>query len=161
MRKYALRKPLYPLRQEWDAAPPLHSCENRAIGSRDSTAEAHCDASTSSVPIVCRPTPLSSCFPAEILSVYIVEYYTHFKILKYIPITTKWELISWVWAILILLPFIIYIYVRYYKPPKLSNLKLIYESKSNIRLILGRLFYVCYCLITWIGFFIIVGCFKH
>ena len=111
--------------------------------------------------LVCRPTPLSSCFPAEILSVYIVEYYTHFKILKYIPITTKWELISWVWAILILLPFIIYIYVRYYKPPKLSNLKLIYESKSNIRLILGRLFYVCYCLITWIGFFIIVGCFKH
>ena len=108
-----------------------------------------------------QPKPLSSCFPADILSVYIVEYYTHFKILKYIPITTKWELISWVWAILILLPFIIYIYVRYYKPPKLSNLKLIYESKSNIRLILGRLFYVCYCLITWIGFFIIVGCFKH
>ena len=105
---------------------------------------------------------VSLCLFLNILSIiYIVEYYTHFKILKYIPITTKWELISWVWAILILLPFIIYIYVRYYKPPKLSNLKLIYESKSNIRLILGRLFYVCYCLITWIVFFIIVGCFKH
>lgn len=105
---------------------------------------------------------VSLCLFLNILSIiYIVEYYTHFKILKYIPITTKWELTSWVWAILILLPFIIYIYVRYYKPPKLSNLKLIYESKSNTRLILGRLFYVCYCLITWIGFFIIVGCFKH
>lgn len=96
---------------------------------------------------------VSLCLFLNILSIiYIVEYYTHFKILKYIPITTKWELTSWVWAILILLPFIIYIYVRYYKPPKLSNLKLIYESKSNTRLILGRLFYVCYCLITWIGF---------
>lgn len=55
---------------------------------------------------------------------------------------------SWVWVILILLPFIVFLYVRYYKPPKLSNLKESYASKSNTRLPVGRLFYLVYCLIT-------------
>jgi len=102
------------------------------------------------------------CLLLNVLSiVYIVEYYAHFEILKPIPITTKWKFASWIWATLILLPFIILIYVRYYKPPKLSVLKSAYELKSNTRLVLGRLFYIFYCLITWIGFFIIVSCFKH
>lgn len=102
------------------------------------------------------------CLLLNVLSiVYIVEYYAHFEILKHIPITTKWKFTSWIWATLILLPFIILIYVRYYKPPKLSVLKSAYELKSNTRLVLGRLFYICYCLITWVGFFIIVSCFKH
>lgn len=105
---------------------------------------------------------VSLCLYINILSIlYIVEYYTHYEILKHIPITTKWELSSWIWASIILLPFIIYLYVRYYKSPKLSNLKSNYESKSNTRLMLGRLFYFCYCLITWAGFFIIVANFKH
>lgn len=105
---------------------------------------------------------VSLCLFLNILSIiYLVEYYAHLEILKYIPITTKWELSSWIWAAIILLPFIIYLYVRYYKPPKLSNLKSNYKSKSSTRLMLGRLFYFCYCLITWVGFFIIVSCFKH
>lgn len=105
---------------------------------------------------------VSLCLFLNILSIiYLVEYYAHLEILKYIPITTKWELSSWIWAVIILLPFIIYLYVRYYKPPKLSNIKLDYESKSSTRLMLGRLFYCCYCLITWGGFFIIVSCFNH
>lgn len=105
---------------------------------------------------------VSLCLFLNVLSiVYIVEYYTHIEILKHIPITTKWKLSSWIWAVIILLPFIKYLYVRYYKPPKLSKLKSNYKSKSSTRLMLGRLFYFCYCLITWIGFFIIDSCFKH
>lgn len=85
---------------------------------------------------------VSLCLYLNILSIiYIVEYYTHFEILKYIPITTKWELSSWIWVGIILLPFIIYLYVRYYKPPKLSQIKLNYESKSSARLMIGRLFF--------------------
>lgn len=96
---------------------------------------------------------VSLCLYLNILSIiYIVEYYTHFEILKYIPITTKWELSSWIWVAIILLPFIIYLYVRYYKPPKLSQIKLNYESKSSARLMIGRLFFFCYCLITWVVF---------
>lgn len=96
---------------------------------------------------------VSLCLYLNILSIiYIVEYYTHFGILKYIPITTKWELSSWIWVAIILLPFIIYLYVRYYKPPKLSQIKLNYESKSSARLMIGRLFFFCYCLITWVVF---------
>lgn len=104
---------------------------------------------------------VSLCLYLNILSIiYIVEYYTHFEILKYIPITTKWELSSWIWVAIILLPFIIYLYVRYYKPPKLSQIKLNYESKSSARLMIGRLFFFCYCLITWVGFFVIISCLK-
>lgn len=104
---------------------------------------------------------VSLCLYLNILSIiYIVEYYTHFEILKYIPITTKWELSSWIWVAIILLPFIIYLYVRYYKPPKLSQIKLNYESKSSARLMIGRLFFFCYCLITWVVFFVIISYLK-
>lgn len=102
------------------------------------------------------------CLFLNIMSIlYIIEYYTHFQILTHLPITTKWELTSWICAVLFLLPFIIYLYLRYYKPPKLSNLKDYYRSQSNTRLVLGRIFYFCYCLITWVGFFIVIHYFKH
>lgn len=105
---------------------------------------------------------IALCLFLNIMSIlYIIEYCTHFQILAHLPITTKWELTSWVWAILILLPFIIYLYIRYYKPPKLSNLKECYASMSSTRLAIGRLFYFCYCLITWVGFFLIVYYFRH
>lgn len=61
----------------------------------------------------------------------------------------------------VIVEFIIYLYIRYYKPPKLSNLKECYASMSSSRLAIGRLFYFGYCLITWVGFFIIVYYFRH
>ena len=98
----------------------------------------------------------------NVLSImYIVEYYAHFRILKYIPITTRAELKSWIWAIIMLLPFMVPLYIKYYRPSKLSNLKLRYESMSKNRLMLGRIFYFCYCLATWIGFFVIAKYFEH
>lgn len=105
---------------------------------------------------------VSLCLLLNVLSLlYIVEYYAGFELLKHIPITTKRELSSWVWAILVLSPFVIYIYARYCGPSKLSDIKSDYETKSETRLTLGRLFFCCYCLMTWIGFFIIVSCFRH
>lgn len=87
--------------------------------------------------------------------IYIIEYYTNSQILTYLPITSRWDLLSWVLATLIYLPFVIYIYFRYYKQPKLSKLKKSYASKSRRRLAVGRLFYFGYCLITWVSPFIV------
>jgi len=105
---------------------------------------------------------VSACLFWNVLSaIYIVEYYTQLVILKHIPITTRRELSSWIFAALIILPFIWFVYVRYFKPPKLSNLMDEYAIKSKKRLLLGRIFYFAYCVFSWIGSFVIVAYFKH
>lgn len=92
---------------------------------------------------------------------YILEFYLGFRVTKFIPITTKWEIMSWLWAIIIVLPFVLFIYIKYYKTNKIQDIKLSYASKSKVRLILGSLYFLCYCLITWIGFFLVAYYFKH
>ena len=51
--------------------------------------------------------------------IQIIEYYVHFTLPRF-PITTKWELSSWIYAIIILTPFIFFVYNRYFKQEKLQ-----------------------------------------
>ncbi|EEF75948.1 hypothetical protein, partial [Phocaeicola coprophilus] len=76
--------------------------------------------------------------------IQIIEYYAHFTLPRF-PITTKWELASWIYAIIILTPFIFFVYNRYFKQEKLQALLEEYSRKSEIRLLIGRCLFFIYC----------------
>lgn len=82
--------------------------------------------------------------------IQIIEYYAHFTLPRF-PITTKWELASWIYAIIILTPFIFFVYNRYFKQEKLQALLEEYSRKSEIRLLIGRclFFYLLYFYMDW------------
>lgn len=98
----------------------------------------------------------------NILSIlYLVDFFLDVNLLKFIPITGRQNIMSWVWALFILTPFVIFLYYKYYVGNKFPNLIKEYETKSSRQLLLGRLFYLCYCALTWIAFFLIIHFFKH
>lgn len=92
--------------------------------------------------------------------IQIIEYYAHFTLPRF-PITTKWELASWIYAIIILTPFIFFVYNRYFKQEKLQALLEEYSRKSEIRLLIGRCLFFIYCIFTWIGSYVILAYFHH
>lgn len=92
--------------------------------------------------------------------IQIIEYYAHFTLPRF-PITTKWELASWIYAIIILTPFIFFVYNRYFKQEKLQALLEEYSRKSEIRLLIGRCPFFIYCIFTWIGSYVILAYFHH
>lgn len=97
---------------------------------------------------------VSICLFLNVLALLnIIEYYTSCQALEKLPITTKWSFSSWVCIILLMLPFIILIYMKYLSRDKLSVLIEEYELKSKRRLKLGSFFAFCYCIITWVVFF--------
>lgn len=103
---------------------------------------------------------ISVCLFFNIASIIqIIEYYAHFTLPRF-PITTKWELSSWIYAIIILTPFIFFVYNRYFKQEKLQALLEEYSRKSEIRLLIGRCFFA-YCIFTWIGSYVILAYFHH
>ncbi len=91
----------------------------------------------------------------------LIEYYWGLSVLKSIPITTRRDFQSWIWAALILLPMVLAIYYRYYRGNRFELLLKSYEDKSPRRLAIGRLWFIIYCLGTWIGFFFVIEIFKH
>lgn len=90
----------------------------------------------------------------------IIEYYAHLKLPR-LPITTRWELSSWGYVIIILTPFILFVYNRYFKQDKPQILLEEYSKKSKFRLIIGRCFFFIYCIFTWIGSYWILAYFKQ
>lgn len=92
--------------------------------------------------------------------IQIIEYYVHFTLPRFL-ITTKWELSSWVYAIIILTPFIFFVYNRYFKQEKLQALLEEYSRKSETRLLIGWCFFFFYCIFTWIGSYVILAYFHH
>ena len=60
--------------------------------------------------------------------IQIIEYYVHFTLPRFL-ITTKWELSSWVYAIIILTPFIFFVYILNRKSYRLF-LKSILENQK-------------------------------
>ncbi len=96
---------------------------------------------------------ISICLFTNVLTLLnIIESYTSYDILEKIPVTTRYELSSWIFIILIMAPFIGLIYARYFVKDKLSNILREYTAKSKRRLRWGRFLVFCYCIITWVGF---------
>ena len=93
--------------------------------------------------------------------VYLIEYYWGLGVLKSIPVTTRRDFQSWRWAAIILFPMVLMIYFRYYRGNRFERLLKSYEDKSSRRLMVGRLWYIIYCLGTWVAFFIVIENFKH
>ncbi|MBM6845049.1 hypothetical protein H6B08_13910 [Phocaeicola plebeius] len=104
---------------------------------------------------------ISVCLFFNIASIiYVIEYYANFKLPR-LPITTKWELTSWIYAAIVLVPFIIFVYNKYFKQDKLQVLLEEYSKKSKTRLMIGRFFFFIYCIFTWIGSYVILAYFQH
>lgn len=93
--------------------------------------------------------------------VYSIEYYLELNVVKNIPITTRRDFKSWIWAALILFSIGLIIYLRYYRGNRFEQLLKSYEEKSSHRLMVGRLSYIIYCFGTWVAFFIVIENFKH
>ena len=93
--------------------------------------------------------------------VYVIEYYLELNVVKNMPITTRRDFKSWIWAALILFSIGLIIYLRYYRGNRFEQLLKSYEDKSSHRLMVGRLWYIIYCFGTWVAFFIVIGNFKH
>lgn len=93
--------------------------------------------------------------------IYILEYYTSWIILKYIPIKGRGDLMSWLVAVLMLAPFVIFIYCRYTKRNKMQVILKASKEMSERRLFWGRLFFVLYLLVSVIGFGATYQFFKH
>lgn len=93
--------------------------------------------------------------------VYIVEFYTGCRILQYLPIKSKNEPASWLYAILLILPILVFIYCRYYRGERLDRILNNYEQQSSQRLQLGKFIFWSYEIITWGGFILSHLLFKH
>lgn len=97
---------------------------------------------------------VSICLFINVLTLLnIIEYYTTYDIIEKIPITTKYEFSSWICIIVIMIPFIGLIYKRYLSENKLSNMLQEYAAKSKRRLRWGNFLVFCYCILTWVWFF--------
>lgn len=92
---------------------------------------------------------------------YVFEYYTEWRILQYLPIKSKTELSSWLYAVLMMLPVLVFIYCRYYNRGKLDRIFNDYERQPNKRRRLGKYIFWCYQIGTWGGFFLSYYLFKH
>lgn len=79
---------------------------------------------------------------------YIVEFYTGWRILQYLPIKSKNEPASWLYAILLILPILVFIYCRYYRGERLDRILNDYEQQSPQRLQLGKIIFWGYDIIT-------------
>lgn len=93
--------------------------------------------------------------------VYITEYHTEWRILQYLPINSKKELGSWVYAILLLFPILVLIYWRYYRGGRLRKILNDYEKQPNEKIRLGKLTFWVYQICTWGGFIFSYILFKH
>ncbi|WP_025843490.1 hypothetical protein [Porphyromonas gingivicanis] len=93
--------------------------------------------------------------------VYIVKFYTGCRILQYLPIKSKNEPASWLYAILLILPILVFIYCRYYRGERLDRILNDYEQQSPQRLQLGKIIFWSYEIITWGGFILSYLLFKH
>lgn len=93
--------------------------------------------------------------------IYILEYYTSWVILKYVPIKGRGDFKSWLVAVLMLAPFVIFIYCRYTKRNKMQVILKASKEMSERRLFWGRLLFVLYVLVSVIGFGATYQFFKH
>lgn len=101
---------------------------------------------------------VSVCLFANVLTLLnIIEYYTSLSILEKIPVTTRYELSSWICIIVIMAPFIGFVYVRYFSKDKFSNMLQEYAKKSKRRLSWGSFFVFCYFIMTWVFFLMSVS----
>ena len=66
---------------------------------------------------------VSVCLFANVLTLLnLLNYYTSIDVLAYIPVTTRYELTSWICIIIIMAPFIAFVYKRYFAKEKFSNM---------------------------------------
>ena len=82
----------------------------------------------------------------------LLNYYTSIDVLEYIPVTTRYELTSWICIIIIMAPFIAFVYKRYFAKEKFSNMIQEYAVKSKRRRSWGSLWAFCYFILTWAAF---------
>lgn len=105
---------------------------------------------------------VSLCIVFNLLTAtYIFEYYTGWRILQYLPIKSKMELSSWLYAVLLMLPVLVFTYCRYYNGRKLDSLFNNYERQPNKRRRLGKYIFLCYQIGTWGGLLLSYLLFKH
>lgn len=105
---------------------------------------------------------VSLCTVFNLLTItYIFEYYTGWRILQYLPIKSKMELSSWLYAVLLMLPVLVFTYCRYYSGRKLDRLFNNYERQPNKRRQLGKYIFLCYQIGTWGGLLLSYLLFKH
>lgn len=96
---------------------------------------------------------VSVCLFANVLTlVNFLNYFMSIDVLAYIPVTTRYELISWICIIIIMAPFIAFVYKRYFAKEKFSNMIQEYAAKSKRRRIWGSLWAFCYFILTWAAF---------
>ncbi len=105
---------------------------------------------------------VSLCTVFNLLTItYIFEYYTGWCILQCLPIKSKMELSSWLYAVLLMLPVLVFTYCRYYNGRKLDRLFNNYERQPNKRRQLGKYIFLCYQIGTWGGLLLSYLLFKH
>ena len=96
---------------------------------------------------------VSVCLFANVVTLLnTLKYYTSIDLLAKIPVTTRYELSSWICIIIIMALFIAFVYARYFATEKFSNMLQEYAAKSKRRLRWGRFFAFCYCILTWAVF---------
>ena len=82
---------------------------------------------------------VSVCLFANVLTLLnLLNYYTSIDVLAYIPVTTRYELTSWICIIIIMAPFIAFVYKRYFAKEKFSNMIQEYAVKSKRRRSWGK-----------------------
>lgn len=92
---------------------------------------------------------VSLCLFTNVLTLLnVFENHFYIAILEKIPITTKYEFLSWVCIILIMIPFIAIVYSRYFRKDKLSEIFEEYAAKSKKRLRFGSILVFCYILLN-------------
>lgn len=85
--------------------------------------------------------------------VYIAEKHIGLDILRHFPIKSRNDLLSWVWAVILIMPIVAYMYRCYFRKSRICYLIGEYQEKSAKRLFWGRVFFVFYCGSSWIIFF--------
>jgi len=85
-----------------------------------------------------------------------LERILNIKILDFFPKVSKGQFSSWIIMVLTMLPFVLFVYKRYFTSQKLQSLHEEYARKSERRLHLGRILVCSYLILTWVLFFVIV-----
>lgn len=106
--------------------------------------------------------PLSICLFFNALTLmYVLEYYTSWELIREIPIRSRRHLASWLYAVLLLLPFCLGLYFVYFRGDRLKRLIKKYKYLSSRRQYIGRFFFWLYVLGSIGAFFFVFDFFYH
>ena len=92
---------------------------------------------------------------------YCVEFYLGWDIIQHIPITSRREFSSWLYASLFFIPILSLLYYKYFRKCRWRSFIKSYSHKSSREKIVGKIIFWSYMAGTWGGFILCLYFFNH